>query len=426
MKIEVKNLLSQIYKFNNFEIGLILFNIGIIFLLSAPALASIFLTISLLISFSSCKIDILKDRLNIILIILITIMILSCTLPQLRGISTGIQNIFHESTNPYYGLINWIPYVFIYWGFKAYLKTKRERIFFSFSLIIGTVPLLISGLGQYIFDWYGPFKLWGGFIIWYQREITSGGLTGFFNNQNYAGCVLATTFPFFLISFLKEKNKFLKKNILLGLNILVFISIIFTTSRNAFLSFFVGLIFLIFPLKFKYLCIGLIAFLLVILSSFYFQFNFISYLQGFNFDYLIMDQRNIIWENARNYIIQKPLLGWGGNGFASIWNSNIGVDYYGHSHNLLLEIAIKYGLITTILLSIFVFSILIKGFKKIYINSSNKIKHFKNYDYDIAWYSSTIVVLFSNLFDIFIYDLRINLLIWILLAGLKNIVDEKN
>ena len=61
--------------------------------------------------------------------------------------------------------------------------------------MIGSVPILISGFGQYLFNWYGPFEFLNGLIIWYQRENESG-MTSFFNNANYAACALASVFSF--------------------------------------------------------------------------------------------------------------------------------------------------------------------------------------------------------------------------------------
>ena len=69
--------------------------------------------------------------------------------------------------------------------------------FFIYVLISGTFPVIITGLGQYFFNWTGTFDLLNGLIIWYQRPIINpAGLTGLFNNPNIAGSWLNIVFLF--------------------------------------------------------------------------------------------------------------------------------------------------------------------------------------------------------------------------------------
>ena len=76
------------------------------------------------------------------------------------------------------------------------------------SLIFGSIPILISGFGQYLFGWYGPFEFLNGLIIWYQRENIFGinVMTGLFNNPNYTGCALATVSPILFATFFIGEN----------------------------------------------------------------------------------------------------------------------------------------------------------------------------------------------------------------------------
>ena len=50
--------------------------------------------------------------------------------------------------------------------------------------------------------------------------------------------------------------------------------------------------------------------------------------------------------------------------------------------------------------------------------------NYKNY-VDRAWFASTVVILSTHLTDVTYYDGRISLAMWILLAGLKSIIDKK-
>ena len=186
-------------KLKNINYGITFFNIGILFLFSAPAIGLLFLFTAIIISFLFKGANPKKDNLNIFFYITITLMLFSCLFTNFTNTSLNLDKSFFQTTNPFYSLFNWIPLFFCYWGFKPYLKTHLQRRFCSISIICSTIPLLVSGLGQYFFKWYGPFELFNGLIIWYQRGHPSKALTSVFNNPNYAGCIFAAVLPFFII-----------------------------------------------------------------------------------------------------------------------------------------------------------------------------------------------------------------------------------
>ena len=64
-----------------------------------------------------------------------------------------------------------------FFGRQTFTNSQDKRRRFALFLISGTFPLLITGFGQFFFDWTGPFEIFNGLIIWYQRPIeTPGGL----------------------------------------------------------------------------------------------------------------------------------------------------------------------------------------------------------------------------------------------------------
>ena len=91
-----------------------------------------------------------------------------------------------------------------------YIFTMKK---FALFLTAGTLPVFVTGFGQYFFNWHGPFETLNGLIIWYQRpvDVLEGGLSGLFNNQNYTGSWLNFVWPFSLALFLDKSNIFLKK-----------------------------------------------------------------------------------------------------------------------------------------------------------------------------------------------------------------------
>ena len=98
-----------------------------------------------------------------------------------------------------------------------------------------------------------------------------------------------------------------------------------------------------------------------------------------------------------------------------------------HSHSAPLELSIQYGIFTSLIMTFVILFLVIKSFKNIFYEKKNKIIIFsKDNHFDRAWFAGTIIIIFSNTFDILYFDLRISMLLWILLAGLRNIVKEKS
>ena len=92
-----------------------------------------------------------------------------------------------------------------------------------------------------------------------------------------------------------------------------------------------------------------------------------------------------------------------------------------HTHSMPVELAFNYGLPTSIFLSIFVLILLINAFKKIYKLFLNNI-----FTVDKAWIIASVIVVINHIFDVTYYEGKISLLIWILLAGLKCIIDDNS
>ena len=88
-------------------------------------------------------------------------------------------------------------------------KKKRKKA--GLILVAGTFPVLISGFGQYFFEWTGPLEILNGLVVWYQRPLVDHGLTGPFNNQNYAGAWLSLVWPFSIALLVEKTNSSLKK-----------------------------------------------------------------------------------------------------------------------------------------------------------------------------------------------------------------------
>ena len=127
-----------------------------------------------------------------------------------------------------------------------------------------------------------------------------------------------------------------------------------------------------------------------------------------------------IFSSAINLIKTSPFIGIGAASFPQIYYFETNF-WKGHSHNLLIEVALSYGLPATIILFLTITFILFLSFLKIFTE--------KNIDnislFDRAFWGSIFFFLISQLVDIQYFDGKLSILMWILLAGLKNIIEDK-
>ena len=424
MIFNIKKLhISKNKKLFKFSIGLKFFNLGVFFLVSAPAIAGILLLISTIISSFDSEINYFQDKSNKIFI-LSSILIIFTTL---------INHYYHTENNtlPGYqpfvnwiGILNWIPYFYCFWAFQKFLDTSLLRKNTAINLISGSIPLIFSIIGQYWFGWYGPFKAFNGLLIWFQRPINSeSGVTGLFNNQNYTGAWLVIIFPFIIACFYQISHSKLQKFMLSIFISLVGTFIYLTKSRNAVLGSILSLQ-LFYQNKYFFLfliLLVLIGIYLISLNDIFSKELFFGNFSNISFNFESFTRFNILKESI-NFIAERPFLGWGSASFPLLLISRK-FEWYGHSHNIFFELAISYGLISAALIGYKIFSILLRSFNFIYLLkqfSTKKVER-QHYYFDKAWWTATTVLLFSQFFDIQYFDFRIGMIFWIFLSGLSKI-----
>lgn len=421
------NFPRQIKK-ENIEIEFLIFLIGIFFLPSAPFFGSLLLIFPLTIGIKNNLQFILKDKLNYLLFVASLLMLFKCIVTSSFDLAV-IEN--WDSSLNWIGLGNWIPLFIFYLGIQNYVRSSARRKILAKVLILGTVPVIFSCFSQYFLKWYGPYEFLNGFIVWFQRPRTEvyQPITGLFNNPNYAGAWLAMIWPF-LISYLYEKgnknNKY-KFILIFCFSILFIISVFLINSRGAFLAILLSLPLIfgrsVFTWLIPFIFFMFIAILVCILPIFaesirnIFCFLIPNSILG-NFNDLTISFENLprllIWQKAISFITEKPLLGWGAASFPILYFSQTGL-WMGHPHNLFLELSLSYGLMTSIMIFSFIGIIIFKSSKIIYD------KQIKNKNFERAWFCSAIAFLIIHLFDVVYFDLRISIIFWTLIAGLRGI-----
>ncbi len=412
------------------DYGFILFILGIFFLPSTMLIGVLFLLPSYILASLSAKKSFFKDYWNLPFLIF-GLLILISAISQNYLFSNKYDAIWDTKLS-FIGLANWIPFIWIFWASQPYLNTKSKRKSFSLILVAGTLPVLITGFCQYFLNWNGPFQTLNGLIIWYQRPIENpGGLSGLFSNQNYAASWLNFVWPFCIALFFENGKNFFKKTAALSFLISTGLAAFLTFSRNAWLGLFISTPIVLGKKGLK-IFLPLITITILILFSQFFDPEFQNSLKNLlpgkillefsNDGYEGLDVTRMgIYKSAFELIKENPFFGIGAGSFSEIFFFNTNF-WKGHSHNLLFELSISYGLPATIIFFISTTNILYLSGKKIFL-SKKKIDI--NY-IDKAFWTALFFFLISQLADIQYFDGKISLITWILMAGLKNIILDND
>ncbi len=427
MKYLFKNLLK---KRSIDKYGFFLFISGVFFLPSSLFIGILFLLPAGILGIFLNKRSYLEDKWNLPFLALGIIIFISTFLQNFV-----LVNNYKEIWDPklsILGMGNWLPFIWIFWALQPYLDSKSKRRIFGLTIITGSFPVLISGFGQYFLNWTGPFETLNGLIVWYQRPIVSpGGLTGLFNNQNYAGTWLNLVWPFCIALSLENRNNIFRKLITFSFLLSVGFAAVLTFSRNAWLGLLTSLPIILGKKIIRlYFQIAICLILLFLFAQFLNNdaitiiknlFPEKIYLEFSQEGYQDLDINRIgIFSSALNLIKLNPLFGIGAASFTPIFLFET-TFWKGHSHNLLFELAISYGLPATIIFFCTVTLILLLSFKLLFLHP----KRLSTSLFDKAFWASLFFFLISQLVDIQYFDGKISTITWILLAGLKKIIEEK-
>lgn len=416
-------------KINTKELGFNFLKYGILVIPTLLPLSILLIFISGSISSYYSWKSFFKDKWNIPLFLSAIFMIASCFYNSFYSdlsIYSEYKNFFN-----WIGLANWIPFLWLFWSLQSYLSINQNRVICIKFLIIGTIPVIIMGFLQSFFDIHGPFIFLKGLIYWFQYKLEGdAGLSSIFANANNAGAWFSVILPFSLCFFIQSKhNKYLKFFYLTN-TILIVISMVLTNSRATWISTFLTFFILTGLNKYYFLILLSIFFTIfltyVLLVPNYNQgfissiipekiirnFEMIDYKQPFSNLYRIQ-----IWITTISLILENPIFGWGAASFSILYKLKNNLYIY-HSHNLPLELAFNYGIISSLLVFIPISYLTFKTYKKIFIE--NKYSSF----FDKSWWVATFAIIFLQTVDVQYYSARISIIFWILIIGLKGYLNE--
>ena len=124
------------------------FLLGLFLLPSSALLAALFLFVACLIGSRGRDQPIWRDPWILPLLLAGMLMLIGCLVSQTGALAWA-------------GLANWLPFLWGFWAFQPYVRSADQRRWAARVLLAGTVPVLITGFGQMLLGWSGPWQLLG-------------------------------------------------------------------------------------------------------------------------------------------------------------------------------------------------------------------------------------------------------------------------
>ena len=325
------------------------------------------------------------------------------------------------------GIFNWLPFFLLFWSLSTYLRYKSNIRRVAMSLVYGTIPVLIIGFSQLIFRFDESLRVFGSFIVWHVLD--NGEFTGVFYNRNICAAWLAVSFPFFVAAIgsqIHSKEDISKKVVASLALFSVTLAIVLTNSRNAVGSLILGSsgmisdIFLashsIGGVKFSRLSIALFA--LPVVSSFCICLGLVDPVLDALGRFFADENRLEIWRFGVLIASSNFFVGSGPGGFTGYVSllSPFDKSFY-HVHSLPLDLWVSYGFFALAVFLVYVFYWLFAAVRSGMLQESLFSK---------AWIIAFVLLVIIHATDLPYLDARINLVGWILFAGIVSSAESSS
>ncbi|HIK18086.1 MAG TPA: O-antigen ligase family protein [Leptolyngbyaceae cyanobacterium M33_DOE_097] len=358
----------------------------------------------------------------------------------------------HRQLESLLGLFNFLPFFWVFAALAEVIRTPKQLRQLAWVLTLTSIPVVLIGLAQ---EFLGFGLLWNCGVVNWMIQV-GGNPPGRISSVFVYANVLATYFCFTFAMSLGLWVEAIKTQRVavpglnpwqryqpwwLGLVVLGnAAALVLTDSRNAWaIALFTIVIFAIY-LNWNWLIAVITAistailvaafapapihspFRQVVPAAVWMRLNDQLYPNR-----PVQDLRITQWQFAWGMFQQRPIFGWGLRNFTPLYQERYQV-YIGHPHNLPLMLFSETGFLSTVLLLGLLAWVGYQGTRLLQTGSSLSIYHQKPRDRLILF---VFLVAFGgyalfNLLDVTLFDVRINLMGWLLPAAIMGLVYQRN
>ena len=369
-----------------------------------------------------------------------------------------------DTADAFIGLLNFLPFFAVFTCLSALIQQPKQLRRLAWLFAIASIPVSLIGCGQLFWGWSGPIRL--GIIDW---PLVAGGLppdrmAAVFAHANVFASYLTIVFilvvglwfdlwqqevhprlqRFWSRVVLRKSSVWtnLPKTLWLKLSLLSLallgngIALVFTHSRNGWIATALGCLALAIYHRWYWIVASMAALVSAVLGAAFSPAPIKGSLRAIvpaffwarlidrDFDRPVGTLRITQWQFAGSLSQQRPLFGWGLRNFGPLYEQQTAV-WMSHPHNLFLMLAAETGIPAVLGLCGIVSWILTQGV--LCLRQSNWATTFNDLKRDRQWLFAYLVAFGAtvvfNLMDITLFDLRINLMGWLLLAGIAGTVS---
>ncbi|HIK31490.1 MAG TPA: O-antigen ligase family protein [Oscillatoriales cyanobacterium M4454_W2019_049] len=357
------------------------------------------------------------------------------------------------------GLFNFFPFVWVFTAACRLVRSPDRLRQISWISAIASIPVIIVGIGQMYSGWHGPIAL-GLVVNW---SLPAGGMpvdrmASVFGYANTLACYSAIVFLLTLALWIEtrwqlsalspkllqtraSRNLYRRSRLLLGILIGHAIVLVSTSSRNAWAIVVLGALIYALYLGWRWLVALVTAGAGLVLGAAFapspvnlgLRAIVPAYFWARLTDELYSDRplaqfRRTQWAFASQLTLDRPWTGWGLRSFSPLYEREMQL-WLGHPHNLAFMLSAETGLPSTLLLLGIVGWIVVRGIETWRYGFPSapespdgdeneaierRFDRLLFFSYLIAFGA---IALFHTL-DVPLFDARINLLGWLLLAAI--------
>jgi O-antigen ligase len=379
---------------------------------------------------------IIRSRLNQGLMIFCLLLVISA--------STAI-----DPKTAWLGLFNFIPFIVIFAALSLLLRGPEQLRQIAWNIQIASIPVVAIGIGQMYSGWHGPIEILWVLVDW-QLEPNGTPPDRMASVFEYANTLASYSLIVWLLGLglwietyrtvrqltpAQVESRYGRQmqwrwRFLSAVSIGQVIVLTATSSRTAWgVAILGGLAYALY-LGWRWLVGGVLSLSAVVLGAVFApspinqglraivpQFIWARLTDELYPDRPLAQLRSTQWQFAVRMTLERPGTGWGLRNFTPLYEQQMHL-WLGHPHNLVLMLSAETGIPATVLLLGLVGWAVGSGVKtlraQIPASEAEKGDRLIYFSYLVTFIGIT---LFHGL-DITLFDARINLLGWLLLAGI--------